>query len=54
MIALPVMLGVLVGSTVGAQLLPRMPVRLLRRLFAVAVAIIAIEMIQHGLMGRMH
>lgn len=52
MIALPVMLGVLAGSTVGARLLPRLPVRLLRRLFAIAVAIIAIQMILHGLRGR--
>lgn len=52
MIALPVMLGVLVGSTVGARLLPKLPVKLLRRLFAVAVAIIAVQMIVHGLRGR--
>ena len=51
MMALPVMLGVLVGSNVGARLLPRMPVRLLRRIFAVAVAIIAIQMILHGIRG---
>jgi small neutral amino acid transporter SnatA (MarC family) len=29
-----------------------LPVRLLRRLFAIAVAIIAIQMIVHGLRGR--
>jgi uncharacterized membrane protein YfcA len=53
MIALPVMLGVLIGSTIGARLLPRLPVKLLRRLFAVVVAIIAIQMIMHGLRERM-
>lgn len=51
MIALPVMLGVLLGSMIGAQLLPRLPVRLLRRIFAIAVAIIAIQMILHGIQG---
>jgi hypothetical protein len=53
MIALPVMLGVLAGSMIGARLLPRLPVKLLRRLFAIVVALIAIQMIQHGLLGRM-
>lgn len=52
MIALPVMLGVICGSTVGARLLPRLPVKFLRRLFAIAVVIIAVQMIIHGLRGR--
>jgi hypothetical protein len=51
-IALPVMLGVLGGSMVGARLLPRLPVPLLRRLFAVVVGVIAIQMIIEGLRGK--
>jgi uncharacterized protein len=52
-IALPVMLGVLVGSTTGARLLPRLPVVFLRRMFAVIVAIIAVQMIVQGFRGRL-
>lgn len=51
-IAVPVMLGVLAGSMGGARLLPKLPVQLLRRLFAVVVAIIAVQMIVQGLRGR--
>lgn len=52
-IALPVMVGVLCGSMVGARLLPRLPVQTLRRLFAVVVAVIAVQMIYEGLKGRL-
>ncbi len=48
-IAMPVMLGVLLGSLVGARLLSGAPVLLLRRLFAVVVGVIAIEMIWNGI-----
>ncbi|MGJ5813998.1 sulfite exporter TauE/SafE family protein [Paludibaculum fermentans] len=51
-IALPVMLGVLSGSLLGARLLPRLPVLILRRIFAVVVAAIALEMIRSALSGR--
>ncbi len=53
LIALPVMLGVLCGSMLGARLLPCLPVRTLRRVFAVAVAVIAIQMIMQGVRGRL-
>jgi len=53
LIALPVMLGVLGGSMVGARLLPRMPVMTLRRIFAVVVAVIAVQMITQGLRGKL-
>jgi hypothetical protein len=53
LIALPVMLGVLGGSMVGARLLPRMPVITLRRIFAVVVAAIAVQMITQGLRGKL-
>lgn len=47
-IAMPVMLGVLSGSLIGANFLPKLPVVLLRKAFAVVVAIVAIEMIVSG------
>jgi uncharacterized membrane protein YfcA len=53
LIALPVMLGVLCGSMVGARLLPHLPVKTLRRVFAAAVAVIAVQMITQGIRGRL-
>ncbi len=50
-IAMPVMLGVLGGSIVGTRYLSRLSVPLLRRLFAVVVGAIAIEMIVNGIRG---
>jgi uncharacterized membrane protein YfcA len=47
-IAMPVMLGVLSGSVVGARFLPVLPVKFLRRLFAIVVAVMAVEMILNG------
>ncbi len=51
-IAMPVMLGVLTGSTIGARFLARLPVLLLRRVFAVVVGVIAIQMIVAGVRGQ--
>jgi len=39
------MLGVLAGSMIGARFLARLPVVLLRRIFAVVVGVIALQMI---------
>ena len=50
-LAMPVMLGVLAGSLMGARLLFGAPTARLRLLFAVVVAAIAFEMIYHGLAG---
>ncbi|MBV8569938.1 MAG: sulfite exporter TauE/SafE family protein [Acidobacteriaceae bacterium] len=47
-IAMPVMLGVLAGSLIGARYLRRLSVPLLRRVFAVVVGAMAIEMIING------
>ena len=47
-IAMPVMLGVLTGSLIGARYLRRLSVSLLRRVFAIVVGIMAIEMIVNG------
>jgi uncharacterized membrane protein YfcA len=48
---MPVMLGVLAGSMIGARLLPRLGVPLLRRAFAVLVGLIAIQMMVSGIRG---
>ena len=50
-IVMPVMLGVLAGSLLGARLLSRLPVVLLRRIFAVVVGVMAIQMIVEGIRG---
>ena len=47
-IVMPVMLGVLAGSMLGARLLSRLPVPLLRKVFAIIVGIGAFEMIYSG------
>jgi uncharacterized membrane protein YfcA len=44
----PVMLGVLAGSIVGARLLARAPTKVLRVIFAVAIGLVALEMIRAG------
>jgi uncharacterized membrane protein YfcA len=48
-IAMPVMLGVLAGSLLGARLLARLPSVVLRRVFAAVVGVMAIQMILHGM-----
>jgi uncharacterized protein len=48
-IAMPVMLGVLGGSVIGTRYLTRLSVPLLRRIFAVVVGGIAVEMIINGI-----
>lgn len=47
-IAMPVMLGVLSGSLVGTRYLPVLSVPVLRKLFAVVIVIMAIQMILSG------
>ena len=51
-IAMPVMLGVLSGSLIGARFLARLSVPFLRKVFAVVVGVIAIEMIVNGIRGK--
>jgi uncharacterized membrane protein YfcA len=51
-LAMPVMLGVLAGSLVGARLFEKAPARHLRILFAVAIVTLAVEMIYNSLAGR--
>lgn len=47
----PVMLGVLLGSLLGARILPRAATGALRRLFALVIFVLAIEMIYNAIVG---
>lgn len=51
-ITMPVMLGVLAGSIVGARVLVKAKVKALRYLFAVVIVALGIEMIFNGVTGR--
>jgi hypothetical protein len=52
-LAMPVMLGVLAGSTIGARELIATGTRFLRLLFRLVVVVMAIEMIFEGIKGRL-
>jgi len=52
-LAMPVMLGVLLGALVGARILPEAKVKTLRIVFAMAIAAVAIEMIVKGVRGNL-
>lgn len=51
-LAMPVMLGALGGSLLGARLLFGARTRVLRRVFAVVILALGVEMIYNGLTGR--
>jgi uncharacterized membrane protein YfcA len=48
----PVMLGVLVGSIIGARVLVKVRVKVLRYLFAAVIVVLGFEMIYKGIAGR--
>jgi uncharacterized membrane protein YfcA len=48
-LAMPVMLGVLVGALLGARLLPGTRVKTLRIVFSVVIAVIGVQMIVKGM-----
>lgn len=52
-LAMPVMLGVLLGSLLGARVLSQARTPVLRLIFGGVVAVLAFEMIYHGLTGRL-
>lgn len=51
-VAMPVMLGVLLGAFLGSKVLVRARVRTLRLVFGCVVLVLAVEMIVNGLLGR--
>jgi uncharacterized membrane protein YfcA len=51
-LAFPVMLGVLAGSLLGAKVLVRTRVELLRTIFAIVILGLGVEMIVNGWLGR--
>jgi uncharacterized protein len=52
-LAAPVMLGVLAGSVIGARLLVKIRVPILRVVFAVVIVALGVEMIYSGVTGRL-
>ncbi|MGE5236920.1 MAG: sulfite exporter TauE/SafE family protein [Acidobacteriota bacterium] len=52
-LAMPVMLGVLAGSTLGARVLATAHTRVLRWVFAAVIFALAVEMIYNGMTGRL-
>jgi uncharacterized membrane protein YfcA len=52
LLSAPVMLGVLAGSFLGARLLPKTGTSVLRRLFALVILGLAVEMIYNSVMGK--
>jgi uncharacterized membrane protein YfcA len=52
-LAMPVMLGVLFGALLGARVLMRAPVIVLRQVFGLVILVLACEMIYNGLTGRL-
>ena len=49
---MPVMLGVLGGSMFGTRVLVRARTAMLRRVFALAIGLLALEMIYKGMTGE--
>lgn len=52
-LAFPVMLGVLGGSLLGAKLLVRVRVSVLRKVFTLVILALGVEMIVNGAMGKL-
>jgi uncharacterized protein len=51
-LAMPVMLGVLVGSLVGSRILVKAETKKLRLVFSVVIVVLALQMIYKGIVGR--
>ena len=51
-LAMPVMLGVLAGSLVGARVLVRLHVKWLRLGFSLIIVVLALEMLYNGITGK--
>jgi uncharacterized membrane protein YfcA len=51
-LSMPVMLGVLAGSVLGARTLMQSKVQLLRYIFSIVILVLAVQMIFNGITGR--
>lgn len=51
-LSMPVMLGVLAGSLIGARLLAKAKTKILKVVFAITIAFLGLEMIYKGVMGK--
>jgi uncharacterized membrane protein YfcA len=51
-LAMPVMLGVLIGALAGSRVLTRTPARALRLVFGIVILALAVQMISKGLGGK--
>ena len=51
-LAAPVMIGVLIGSLIGARLLVKTHVKSLRLVFSIVIFFLAVEMIYNGVVGK--
>jgi len=51
-LAMPVVLGVLAGSLLGARVLARTQVKTLRIVFSAVIGVLAVEMIYNGITGK--
>jgi uncharacterized membrane protein YfcA len=52
-LAMPTMLGVLLGAFLGTRVLMRAQTRILRRVFSLVILALGLEMIVNGFMGRL-
>ena len=52
-LCMPVMLGILAGSLLGARVLPHLSTVVLRRVFAAVISVVALEMIYKGATGKL-
>jgi uncharacterized membrane protein YfcA len=52
-LAMPIVVGVLLGAFVGSKILPKANVKRLRQLFAVVIFILAIFMMYNGITGKL-
>lgn len=51
--ALPIVVGVLIGAFIGSKILPKANVRKLRLLFSIVITILAIFMMYNGITGKL-
>jgi len=51
-LAMPIVVGVLLGAFLGSKILPRANVKMLRRLFSVVILVLAVFMMYNGIMGK--